>query len=104
MAHCSAMIYQQVTLSGEAEWPKVADAVIEAQSAMGRQQGIACDLRAHLAVAQDEMRQDREYGFAGRALDAPDGDPTQTDAHIMRVARQASPSAAGRLVLELKAK
>ena len=24
------MIYQQVTLQGEAEWPKVADAVIEA--------------------------------------------------------------------------
>src|SRR5712692_8271890 len=30
-AHCSAMIYQQVTLSGDAEWPKVADAVIEAE-------------------------------------------------------------------------
>jgi hypothetical protein len=31
MAHCSAMICQQVTLSGDAEWPKVADAVIEAR-------------------------------------------------------------------------
>src|SRR6266446_2885094 len=31
MAHCHTMICQQVTLSGEAEWPKVADAVIEAQ-------------------------------------------------------------------------
>src|SRR5215470_1026660 len=30
MVHCNAMIYQQVTLSGDAEWPKVADAVIEA--------------------------------------------------------------------------
>jgi len=29
-AHCNAMICQQVTLSGDAEWPKVADAVIEA--------------------------------------------------------------------------
>jgi hypothetical protein len=28
--HGNAMIYQQVTLSGDAEWPKVADAVIEA--------------------------------------------------------------------------
>jgi hypothetical protein len=26
------MIYQQVTLSGDAEWPKVADAMIEAGS------------------------------------------------------------------------
>jgi hypothetical protein len=31
-AHCNAMICQQVTLSGDAEWPKVADAVIEARS------------------------------------------------------------------------
>jgi hypothetical protein len=29
-AHCNVMICQQVTLSGDAEWPKVADAVIEA--------------------------------------------------------------------------
>jgi len=29
-AHCNAMICQQVTLSGDAEWLKVADAVIEA--------------------------------------------------------------------------
>ena len=29
-AHCNAMICQQVTLSGDAEWPQVADAVIEA--------------------------------------------------------------------------
>jgi len=32
MAHCHTMICQQVTLSGEAEWPKVADAVIEAET------------------------------------------------------------------------
>jgi hypothetical protein len=32
MAHCNVMIYQQVTLSGDAEWPKVADAVIEAST------------------------------------------------------------------------
>src|SRR5882672_7315265 len=30
-AHCNAMICQQVTLLGDAEWPKVADAVIEAK-------------------------------------------------------------------------
>ena len=30
--HCNAMICQQVTLSGDTEWPKVADAVIEAHS------------------------------------------------------------------------
>src|SRR6266446_741969 len=31
IAHCNAMICQQVTLSGDAEWPKVANAVIEAK-------------------------------------------------------------------------
>ena len=31
MANYNAMICRQVTLSGDAEWPKVADAVIEAQ-------------------------------------------------------------------------
>ena len=36
MAHCSAMLCPQVTLSGDAEWPKVADAVIEAD--LGRQE------------------------------------------------------------------
>jgi hypothetical protein len=30
MAYCNTMRCQQVTLSGDAEWPKVADAVIEA--------------------------------------------------------------------------
>ena len=32
MAPCRAMICHQVTLSGDAEWPKVADAVIEAEN------------------------------------------------------------------------
>src|SRR6266478_2450962 len=35
IAHCNAMICQQVTLSGDAEWPKVADAVIEAKKSIG---------------------------------------------------------------------
>jgi hypothetical protein len=33
MTHCNEMIYQQVALSGYAEWPKAADAVIEAKIA-----------------------------------------------------------------------
>ena len=35
-AHCNAMICPQVTLSGDAEWPKVADPMIEAISGMVR--------------------------------------------------------------------
>ena len=34
MAHCSAMLCPQVTLSGDAEWPKVADTVIEAKASL----------------------------------------------------------------------
>ena len=50
------------------------------------------------------MRQDREHRFARGALDTPDGDSTQADTHVMRVARQAPAPATGRLVCELKAK
>ena len=71
---------------------------------MGGQQGIASHLRSHLAIAQDEVRQDREHGFARRALDTPDGDPTQADTDVMGVACQAPAAATGGLVLELKAK
>ena len=42
-------------------------------------------------------------GFARGALDPPDGDATQADTGIMRVARQAPTSAAGGLVFQLKA-
>src|SRR5262245_34032763 len=50
------------------------------------------------------MREDREHRFTCRALEPPDGDPAQTDAHIMRMTRQASAPITGRLVLELEAK
>ena len=70
---------------------------------MRGQQGITGHLRSHLAIAQDEVREDREHRFARRALDTPDGDPTQPDTDIMRVACQAPAAATGRLVFELKA-
>ena len=68
------------------------------------QERITGQLRSYLAVAQDEMRQDREHGFAPRTLDTPDSDPTQTDTHVMRVARQAPTSITGGLVLQLETK
>ena len=49
------------------------------------------------------MREDREDRLARGTLDAPDGHPAQTDAHIMRVAGQAPTSLTRRLVFELKA-
>jgi hypothetical protein len=58
---------------------------------------------AHLAIVEDEVRQNGEHRFAPRTLDTPDGHPTQADAHIMGVARQASASATGRPVFELQA-
>jgi hypothetical protein len=70
---------------------------------MGGHQRIASALGSHLAIAQDEMWQDGEHGFACRALDAPDGDSPYTDAHIMRVAGQTPAAPTGRLMLELKA-
>ena len=52
----------------------------------------------------NEVREDREHRFARRALDAPDGQTTQANPHIMRVARQVPTPATGGLVFELKAK
>ena len=49
------------------------------------------------------MRQDREHRFARRTLETPDGEPTQTDPDVMRVAGQAPASTTGRLVFQLKA-
>ena len=76
---------------------------LQTQPAMRRQQGIAGHLWTHLAVTQDEMRQDGEHGFARRALDTPDSDPAQADTDIMGVAGQAPAAATARLMGELKA-
>ena len=70
----------------------------QTEAAVGGQQGIAGHLGSHLAVAQDEMRQDGEHRFARGALDAPDGETAQADTGIMGVARQAPAAAAGGLV------
>jgi hypothetical protein len=50
------------------------------------------------------MRQHGEHRFARRALYPPDGDATQPDPDVMRVACQAPAAATGRLVSQLKAK
>jgi hypothetical protein len=67
------------------------------------QESITGHLRSHLAIAQDEVRQDSEHGFARGALDTPDRKTIQPDPNIMRVARQAPSTTAGHLVCELKA-
>src|SRR5438128_9825812 len=61
MAHCNEMRCQQVTLSGYAEWPKVADAVIEAPArlALHRQFAVGRDvinkLRHHLLEVEHDL-------------------------------------------------
>src|SRR5712691_7582039 len=56
-----------------------------------------------MVIAQDEMGEDREHRSTRRALYPPDGHPTQTDAYIMRMPRQAPAAITGRLVFELEA-
>jgi hypothetical protein len=46
---------------------------LQTEATVRRQQGIAGHLWAHLAIAQDKMRQHGEHRFAHRTLDAPDG-------------------------------
>jgi hypothetical protein len=67
------------------------------------QQGIAGDLGAHLAVAQDEMREDCEHRFTRRALDTPNSETTQADTRVMGVTRQAPAPITGGFVFELQA-
>jgi hypothetical protein len=71
---------------------------------MGREEDMTGSLRGHRAIAQDEVREDREHRSARRALKPPDGDATETDADLMRVACETPAPTAGCLVLELKAK
>jgi hypothetical protein len=78
-------------------------AQLQTQSTMCGQQRITGHLRAHLAVAQDEMWQDGEHRTTRGALDPPDGDSTQADTDIMRVARQTSTPTTGGFVFQLKA-
>jgi hypothetical protein len=70
---------------------------------MGREEDLTGYLRGHRAIAQDEVREDREHRSARRTLKPPDGDATETDAEVMGVACQASSTATCCLVLQLKA-
>ena len=79
-------------------------AQLQTEAAVGGQQRITGDLRSHLAITQDEVRQDREHGFACGALDTPDGETTEPDTHIMGVACETPASATGGHMFELKAK
>ena len=49
------------------------------------------------------MGQNREHRATRRALETPDGEPTQTDPDVLRVARQASATATGGFVFQLEA-
>lgn len=77
---------------------------LSTEAAVGGQQRITGHLRAHLSVAQDEVRQDCEHGFAGGALHAPEGEPAQANPRVMGVAREAPTLTAAGLVEELKVK
>ena len=78
-------------------------AQLQTEATVRGQQGITCHVRTHVAIAQDEVGEHCENRLARRALDAPDGDPTQPNTRIMRMARQAPSPATRRLMFELKA-
>src|SRR4030095_11995239 len=55
--HCNEMICQQATLSSDAEWPKVADAMIEAlEFTLGEGELIACFEQAVLGMTAGESK------------------------------------------------
>src|SRR5215471_7618908 len=75
----------------------------QAEAAMGGDQGLAGDIGAHAAIAQDKVRQDGEHRLARGALDAPDGEAIQANPGIMGVTGQTATTRTGRLVGELEA-
>ena len=70
---------------------------------MGGDQRLPGHVGAHAAIAQDEMGEHCKHRFAGGALHPPDGETTQPETGVMRMARQAPALAAAGLVEELKA-
>src|SRR5215510_11511033 len=58
-------------------------APLQTEAAVRSQQGIAGQLRSHLAVAQDPMRQHSEHGSARGTLQTPDGETAQPDPGIL---------------------
>jgi len=78
-------------------------AQLQTEAAVRGQQRITGDLRSHLAIAENEVGEHREHHATRGALDAPDGEPAQTDSDVMRVARQTPTAATHGLVCELKA-
>ena len=75
----------------------------QAEAAVGGDQGLAGDLGAYAAIAQDEVWQDREDRLARGTLDAPDGEAAQAKPGIMGVAGQTAAAATGGLVGQLEA-
>jgi hypothetical protein len=60
------MIYQQVTLSGDAEWPKVADAVIEAGNwkvAVNHGYRYLGDVDRELEAQEESLLASKKVGF-----------------------------------------
>ena len=58
-------------------------APFQTEAAVCSQQGIAGHFRSHLAIAQDEVGEDREHRATRGALDTPDGETTQADTGIV---------------------
>src|SRR5262245_59136002 len=73
-------------------------AQLQTEAPMGGQEHITGHVRTHVAIAQDEVGEHREYRFTRGALDAPNGEPTQPDTRIMRMACQTPSPAASRFV------
>ena len=78
-------------------------AQLQTEAAVRGQQRITGDLRSHMTIAENEVGEHREHRATRGALDAPDGEPAQTDSDVMRVARQTPTAATHGLVCELKA-
>src|SRR5215470_388268 len=105
--HCDDTLAPECTdQTVEGHGRDIADhrAQLQTETTVGSQQGIAGDVRSHLAIAEDEVRQDRKHRFACRALDTPNSEATEADTGVMGVTCQTPTATTGRLVCQLQAK
>ena len=58
---------------------------------MGGSQGVAGHLWSHLTIAQDDVGEDGAHRAIHGARDPPDGDPTEPDTEVVRMAGQTPP-------------
>ena len=85
-----ALLTQRTNQTIERHRGDMADdcAQLPTEAPMGGPEPITGHVRTPVAIAQDDVGEHRDYRFPRGALEAPNGEPTQPDTRLMRMACQ----------------